>query len=123
MEIDEIIRLMTEAAETILRTVAQVHGTTQATHEAALAEFQGAQILKNSGDPFSHAQSLRETANLLVRNKDRILQLMTQLRQLDPAAASAAQRSLDPVIRVAKDRIGLIQETEMLMNELDLTGN
>jgi hypothetical protein len=60
---------------------------------------------------------------LFVWNKDRILQLIAQLRQLDPAAASAAQRSLDPVIRVAKDRIALIQETEQLMIELDLTGN
>jgi hypothetical protein len=117
-----IVAFLETHAGKILELLAQPHGIDQGTYDAALAEWQGAVILKDSAAPFQHYQSMRETANALVYNRDAILEGIAKLRQTDPEAASTAARSLEPLLNESTRAISLAQDTESVMNELTNTG-
>ena len=118
-----IADFLEQCANSILGLLAQPHGIDQGTYDAALAEFQGAVILRDSAEPFQHAISMRNTANALVNNREAILQAISNLRQSDPQAASTAARSLEPLLNESTRYIALARDTESVMVELSNTGN
>jgi len=118
-----IVAFLQQTADKLLSILAQPHGIDQGTYDAALAEYQGAAILKDSADAYKHSDSMRSTANALVNNRDAILKAIANLRQTNPEAASTAARSLEPLLNGATRQIALARDTESIMHELGKTGN
>ncbi len=119
----EIVTFLETYAGKILDLLAQPHGIDRGTYEGALAEYQGAVILKDSGIAYKHYDSMRNTANALVTNRQAILDGIAKLRQTDPQAASTAARSLEPLLNDSTKYIALARDTEKVMIELGNTQN
>jgi hypothetical protein len=119
---DLLVTFLEERANTILRLLAQPHGFDQGTYDAALAEYQGAQILDDSAEAYQHGVSMRNAASAVIENRDLMLKALQNLRQMDPQAASTAARSLEPVLNEATKYGSLARDTEKIMLELESQG-
>jgi len=118
-----IVAFLEEVSLKLLAILANPHGIDQGTYDAALAEYQGAAILKDSAEAYKHGESMRNAANALVNNRDAILKAIANLRQTNPEAASTAARSLEPLLNGATRQIALARDTKSVMMELGKTGN
>jgi hypothetical protein len=130
-DVDDIMKAMTEATNEMAKWLGgdpSRHGTLRGTFEAALAEAQGAEIMKTrnftpANPSFSHFDSMRDAANGLQRNLDKFRDLLMQLRSTDPKAAEAADFSFRPLTESAELRVDLARKTEEVIIEIANTRN
>jgi len=131
MTLDQILALIAEITTNMANTLGadpSKHGMLRGTFEAALAEAQGAELIKVSNftpanQSYNHFQSMRDAANALQNNINSFRQALMQLRAIDPKAAEVADRSFRPLVDNAAYRVHLAQQTEKLMVEIAQTGN
>jgi hypothetical protein len=128
---DQILAGIQQATDSMANTLGAnpgSHGMLRGTFEAALAEAQGAELIKGSNftpsvQAYNHYQSMRDAANGLANNLSSFRQLLMQLRGIDPRAADAVQRSLRPLTEMASQRLEMAQKVDELINEINTTGN
>src|SRR5262249_20919671 len=104
------------------------HGMLRGTFEAALAEAQGAELIKVRNftpavQSYNHYQSMRDAANSLANNLSQYRQLLMQLRTMDAKVAEVVDRSFRTLSETASVRVQMAQQVEELINEINTTGN
>ncbi|MFQ6554104.1 hypothetical protein AAD018_017310 [Aestuariibius insulae] len=88
------------------------------THEAALLEAQGGRILKGSGQPFNHLESLRASRSSLYNIVSKLDRRMLDLYRKNYDLASQLHRAIGPLQTYARIRLGMVDDTLKLAAEL-----
>jgi hypothetical protein len=131
MSVDQVLEQLRQVTENMAKTLGADpgrHGMLRGTFEAALAEAQGAELIKvrdftPANQSYNHYQSMRGAANSLQLNLVQFRQLLMQLRSIDPQAAELADRSFRPLTETAASRVHLAQQAEQMIIEIANTGN
>jgi hypothetical protein len=131
MDLDEILDQIQQVTSNLANTLGadpSKHGMLRGTFEAALAEAQGAELVKSrnftpAAQSFNHYQSMRDAANSLANNLSQFRALLMQLRAVDPRAAEIADRSFRPLVETASLRVNMAGQVDELINEINTTGN
>lgn len=131
MNLDQILRLLAQYTDTMAELLGadpSKHGMLRGTFEAAIAEAQGAELVKVRNftpaiQSYNHYQSMREAANSLQNSITGFRTTLGQLRAVDPRAAEIADRSFRPLVESASLRVQLARQTEQMIIEIGNTGN
>ncbi len=131
MTLEQILAMIAEYTNNMANLLGadpSKHGMLRGTFEAALAEAQGAELIKvknftPANQSYNHFQSMRDTANALQNTLTSVRQQLIALRSLDPKAAELADRSFRPLVENAAYRVHLAQQTEKMIIEIAQTGN
>lgn len=130
-EIQQIMDELTEATNIMAAWLGgdpKKHAMLRGTFEAALAEAQGAELIKPSNftpanQSFKHYDSMRDGANALQNAITQFRAGLTRLSTIDPKAAQRADISFRPLVDSAAYRVNLAQQTEKMIVEIANTGN
>jgi hypothetical protein len=124
-EMQQLSQQLREAVEELCTVVSGgAHGILRGSHEAALAEAQGAQIVRNvaqQGATFEHILDIENTgAAILDRLRD-VQGLLGKIGEIDPGVMRRSKEALQPLIETAESNVELIEETQGVA--ADLTRN
>lgn len=106
----------------------QKHHLLRGTFEAAIAEAQGAELIKVKNftpvnQSFNHFQAMREGANAMRTALSDFSDLMMRLRRIDLQAAMRADAAFRPLTDSAALRVDTARKTEELIIEITNTRN
>jgi hypothetical protein len=128
MEIFESIIAIRNDAKSTANLVAAVvklyenminmHGVYAGTHQAVLAEAQGAELLDSAGQVYNHRTSLIEAGRALANREKEIEQGLTSLARFSGTLADKTRTVLRPLLQVSAESRSLIAETEAKAMEL-----
>jgi hypothetical protein len=94
------------------------HAVLRGTVESAWAQAQGADILKGSGTPFNHIQSLEQGAAAVEGQIDEVEGLLNQIAGSDRDAFIRIRNDLKPFLDVAKDRADVLFQARTMCQTL-----
>jgi hypothetical protein len=94
------------------------HGVLQGTHEAVLAEAQGAQIGPRG---FNHLNSLRQTGIDITAREEALNQAINSLGSVHPNLGNRVRAILDPLLRQSSAYRAAIGQTESMAESLAQT--
>jgi hypothetical protein len=131
MDLDEIQARILDVTTNLANTLGadpKKHGMLRGTFEGALAEAQGAELIKPkfftpASQSFKHFENMRGAANSLANNLSQFRELLMKLRAIDPKAADVADTSFRPLTETASLRVQMANEVEELIIEINTTGN
>jgi hypothetical protein len=97
------------------------HGVLQGTHEAVLAEAQGAQLVRNvaqQGATFNHFQDLENTAGVIIDREQRVLSLLGRVGNEDRGLMVRTRTSLQPLLELTRRYLQTMEGTRNLAADL-----
>lgn len=97
------------------------HGILRGSHEAALAEAQGAQIVRNvaaQGATFSHIRDLEGTARALMAREAQVQSVLGKIGEVDRGVMIRAKEALQPMLTAARQNLDLIERTRNVAADL-----
>lgn len=118
-QLGQQLREAVEALCTVLSGSA--HGILRGSHEAALAEAQGAQIVRNvaqQGATFQHILDL-ENSGAAIQDRLQVVQsLLGKMGEIDRGVMLRSQEGLQPLIESAESNVELIEDTQEVAADL-----
>jgi hypothetical protein len=131
MTVQELVQKIQEATDRMAKTLGadpSQHGTLRGTYEAALAEAQGAELIKAhdftpAKQSWKHYINMRDAANSLANNLKIFNDSIKALRAIDPKAARVADETFQPLTSTASIRLDIARKTEQLIIEIAQTRN
>jgi hypothetical protein len=98
-----------------------MHGLLRGTHEAVLAEAQGARIVANTaiqGDTYAHIQDLENTAQAIMTRESQVQSILGKIGEMDRGVMIRAKEALQPLLTNARQNMNLIYQTRTVAEEL-----
>jgi hypothetical protein len=112
-----------QAAVAELHTIlsGNAHGILRGSHEAALAEAQGAQIVRNvcgQGATFAHIRDLENTAQALMSRYSQVQSVLGKIGEVDRGVMIRSKEALQPMLQAAQQNISLLERTRNVAADL-----
>lgn len=124
-QIQQLSQQLREAVEELCTVVSgSAHGILRGSHEAALAEAQGAQIVRNVAQQaatFEHILDLESTGVAIQDRLRDVQSLLGKIGEIDPGLMSRSKEALQPLIETAESNAELIEETREVAADLGRT--
>jgi hypothetical protein len=98
-----------------------LHGVYQGTHQAVVAEAQGAVLLDSSGAAFNHLGSLQESSRALANRENEIQAGLTRIARVHAPLAKRVREIVQPLLDRSASTRSIMAETEAKAAELART--
>ena len=96
----------------LARNLVEISGVFRGTHEAVLAEAQGAQLIDAAGRTVNHLESLQNTRQALANREADIQQGLTEMERISRTLSSAVRDVVKPLLELSRSNRALMNETE-----------
>src|SRR5271166_2399716 len=121
-EMQQLSQQLRDAVEALCTVVSgSAHGILRGSHEAALAEAQGAEIVRNvaqQGATFQHILDLENTGAAIQDRLQVVQSLLGKMGEIDRGVMLRSQEALQPLMESGESNVELIEDTREVATEL-----